>query len=496
MISWKKQGIKVEKIEIILTECIKEIKSGKATPADCLSRYASRRQELEPLLRIALNIREPAAFNLDDGYKQAAKARLLRQIKPSGQKKSRTFREIFSYGIPPRYAWARIAVSVLIGVILFSSAGGGTAIAAQTSLPGDLLYPVKTVTEDARLLVAGDSIAKTDLNLEFAQNRLEELNELVNRDEAKAGIALRGYQSNLEAARQQVLKISDIALQSGVLEEALLDIQNQTALCDEILDGNPEYSEPVHSAGNLALNEQIRLTELLAEQNNLQAVRINLNMMQNRLQRAQDKAGVNQYQLMQEALLQYQQFNRLGEQILQSSQASNNYNTEIEALTLQSLAVSLDTLDNIYQQIPQEYRDTVDVCRQVTLQFQNQARHQYQQQGPGTGSEDSPYGSGNGPGIEQGNQSNSQYQGGNVTDSQTPVITYPEGAGDTPSSEGGNSVDNGTSSSGADNSDNGTPSGGANSTDNGTSSGGANGKSPTTTGTNTPEISISPSKTY
>ncbi|MFC1869774.1 hypothetical protein ACFLYE_00715 [Chloroflexota bacterium] len=119
---------------------------------------------------------------------------------------------------------------------------------------------------------------------------------------------------------------------------------------------------------------------MLAQQNNLRAAQINLNAMQNRLQRAQVKAIGNQYQIMQEALLQYQQFNRLGEQILQSAQASNNHDTEIEALSVQALSSFLDILNSISRQVPQEYQSSIEISTQMTMQFQTQARHRYQEQ--------------------------------------------------------------------------------------------------------------------
>jgi hypothetical protein len=104
----------LEKIETILTNCIREIKSGKATLSECLDRYASIRRELEPLLKIALYIQEPPSFKMDTSYKQAAKARLLQQIRFSKQKKTRPFTDIFSFGLPPQFVWARVAVSVLV----------------------------------------------------------------------------------------------------------------------------------------------------------------------------------------------------------------------------------------------------------------------------------------------------------------------------------------------------------------------------------------------
>ncbi len=56
----------MKKIEIIVTYCIQEIKAGRATLAECLDRYPEKRQEIEPLLRMALNIREPEPFGLND----------------------------------------------------------------------------------------------------------------------------------------------------------------------------------------------------------------------------------------------------------------------------------------------------------------------------------------------------------------------------------------------------------------------------------------------
>ena len=40
------QRLKLEKIEIILTDCIREIRNGRATLAECLERYPSMRREL------------------------------------------------------------------------------------------------------------------------------------------------------------------------------------------------------------------------------------------------------------------------------------------------------------------------------------------------------------------------------------------------------------------------------------------------------------------
>jgi hypothetical protein len=447
----------LEKIEIILTECIKDIKSGRATLAECLNRYPSRRSELEPLLKLALNIQEPPVLELDSSYKQAAKARLLQQIKSDKPEKPRSFINICNLGQPQRLVWVRIAMFVAVAFIFVAMLGGGTVYAAQNSLPGELLYPVKTGFEDVRLFFARGNAAKAELNLQFAQTRLEEMNKLAVSNEERTQLAVNGYRSNLDAASEQVRNITSTSTQHTVLTWALEDMRNQMGFCDNVIDANPTYLEPVREASTLCGNEQVELLTLLAQQNNLQAAQINLNTMQNRLQRAQAKADVGKYQTMQDVLLQYRQFDQLGEQILIIAQATKNNDTEIEELSLAALAGYLDTINSIYQEVPQQYRNSVESFRQVTLQFQSRAQHGHQnQEQTGTGQEGSP--SGNGVGSTAGQdgqvtpQATPQYQGG--TDNtgngtSQPTTTPPSGTiGDKGGSNGTGSGADANSSQG------------------------------------------------
>lgn len=68
---------------------------------------------------------------------------------------------------------ARVAVATMTASSMLGTAG--VAVAAQDAVPGDLLYGVKTLTEDARLLLATDDVAQARLHLAFARERLEEL---------------------------------------------------------------------------------------------------------------------------------------------------------------------------------------------------------------------------------------------------------------------------------------------------------------------------------
>ncbi len=68
---------------------------------------------------------------------------------------------------------ARVAVATMTASSLIGSAG--VAVAAQQALPGEFLYELKSLTEDARMVLAVDGVAEARLHLAFARERLEEL---------------------------------------------------------------------------------------------------------------------------------------------------------------------------------------------------------------------------------------------------------------------------------------------------------------------------------
>jgi hypothetical protein len=71
-----------------------------------------------------------------------------------------------------------IAVLVVMVIVLF---GGTTAtvLASQNSIPGDTLYPIKTTLERTRLSLARSGDARVELQLEFAEQRLAEIESLI-----------------------------------------------------------------------------------------------------------------------------------------------------------------------------------------------------------------------------------------------------------------------------------------------------------------------------
>ena len=70
----------LKKFEDILVQCIEDIKAGRSSIEECLDRYPSMCEQLEPLLRIALEIREPPDVKPSSAFKVKARVWLMEQI--------------------------------------------------------------------------------------------------------------------------------------------------------------------------------------------------------------------------------------------------------------------------------------------------------------------------------------------------------------------------------------------------------------------------------
>lgn len=98
-------------------------------------------------------------------------------------------------------------IAALVGGFAVVSATGSMAMAAQDSLPGDVLYPVKRAIENAQTNLQSDNAGKADSLLSHAQARLEEVQELTARDADSDVIA-----STLQDFTDQTTQASELAL--------------------------------------------------------------------------------------------------------------------------------------------------------------------------------------------------------------------------------------------------------------------------------------------
>lgn len=94
--------------------------------------------------------------------------------------------------------------TILVMISLLFGGAGATVYAAQDSLPDDMLYPVKTASEDVSLALSSGTQAQLKLALKLAYTRMGEIEELVNKGE---GIPLQ-VQTRLNMHMEYALKLA------------------------------------------------------------------------------------------------------------------------------------------------------------------------------------------------------------------------------------------------------------------------------------------------
>lgn len=99
-----------------------------------------------------------------------------------------------------------VATIILIVSLLFGG-GGATLAMAQSSLPDQPLYGVKTAVENFRMDLTGNPDSQVELALKFADQRAEEIQKMVKANNLPPESVQARYQQQLEFAIQAALKM-------------------------------------------------------------------------------------------------------------------------------------------------------------------------------------------------------------------------------------------------------------------------------------------------
>lgn len=133
---------------------------------------------------------------------------------------------------------------IILGILL-----GGASVAADQSLPGDVLYPIKiSINEEARGWFAISEEAKAALETKLAERRLEEAEKLAIRGDLNAETRVRleeNFKKHAEKVEARVNKIenTDSAKALELASNFDTSLEAHTKILNSIgasLDGNTE----------------------------------------------------------------------------------------------------------------------------------------------------------------------------------------------------------------------------------------------------------------
>jgi hypothetical protein len=136
--------------EEILVECIDAVRQGRSTVEDCLRRYPELGSELKSMLELAQAIK-PASVSPTPEFRRHLRNRLFEETATA---KAKTAKETGRGWFISVWSVRAAATSLLAFVVV--AGGAGSVYAAQSSLPGDGLYPVKIGVEKIQVAVTRD----------------------------------------------------------------------------------------------------------------------------------------------------------------------------------------------------------------------------------------------------------------------------------------------------------------------------------------------------
>lgn len=320
------------KREELIIRCIDDIKAGKLSREECCRLYPGLRVEIESMMQLTLSIDRQPEIKPSDEFKSVARAALMRHIRESKEHEQTTGVASDTLIRPSWFTgWVKVAAIAIAAILLFSAAGTGTAFASQSCLPGDTLYPVKLGTEQAQRIITFDAASEVELELRFAETRLDELEQLAALPESSAmkteppllamsvigavrddspllsvsleermNRAAEGYRKNIGLA---LAKSENITGNDALLETVALAVLKHLDKLDEIEDyASPRAYAALSMSREAAMNGQLKSLQNLAGVQPGKAREINEQAIQKRLARAAEAAARGRSAQAEEAL--------------------------------------------------------------------------------------------------------------------------------------------------------------------------------------------------
>jgi hypothetical protein len=241
----------------ILNICLARVIERGESIEQCLEGYPELTAELQPLLEAALAASgASSATKARPEFERLAKYRFLSALQEKSGKKSESKM--------PLWRWQRrLAVAFAVILVLFL-VGAGTVTASASSLPGDMLYPVKTATEKIQGFFKFGNEAKAGFYIELAQRRLSEIEALSGKNRAISQSLLDTMNEDTEWAIELIIKNKSAG--KGLIGRLIGLTSNQKTVLAKVIEKAPpqlkwklqealKRSERAH--GRAALLEEI-----------------------------------------------------------------------------------------------------------------------------------------------------------------------------------------------------------------------------------------------
>jgi hypothetical protein len=137
---------------------------------------------------------------------------------------------------------SRLVVNLLAIVVLTIALGGGMILAADRSVPGAWLYPIKLAAEDVRLAFVQAPVARVDLLLNLVGERAEEIKVLAAVGEGLPDALVARMEGHIEAALIQAAQAGDVEM-VPLLRRAAERMRTQAQMLENVQATAPPQAQ-------------------------------------------------------------------------------------------------------------------------------------------------------------------------------------------------------------------------------------------------------------
>lgn len=187
----------------IVNDCLERIGTGESV-ASCLARYPEQADELAPILQMGQATMDVSRVAKPSAASRARGMARMQAALEEGRHRRRRWQM-------PRVFWRPISTPIAAAfavVFLTVVAAGGTTVASADSIPGEPLYPVKSIRERVEERIARSNERKAQVHAKLARERGREMRELIVRG--------RIYEAEVVAVRLN-RHLSESATRMGVV---------------------------------------------------------------------------------------------------------------------------------------------------------------------------------------------------------------------------------------------------------------------------------------
>lgn len=239
---------KVVDIADALGECLEEIEAGRLSAEECFELFPTHAAELRELLKTSQIVRQTPDIQPAITFQQRARTQLVNQLPAPASKYPLVIAALINQWMRlgafrqrRRFSMAWLLIFVVAASVI---AGGGTAIAADSAVPGDPLYSLDRSLEEFRVELTNSPEALIKLQLANAQERLTEAKKLANRHDDDT------FQQALNSYGETMLAVASTLGRAQGDEQANLDLLIEDSLMEHdpflagLLDDDPDQDDP------------------------------------------------------------------------------------------------------------------------------------------------------------------------------------------------------------------------------------------------------------